>query len=204
MGLYMIEMKQTKTASKGIVIVLVVICIILVAGLGGAIVVSTSIINDKNNTISSLDTQISKLGSNVTNLQKQIALDNATVNSLVSNVTNLRDQLSIILNESSSIGDIVMRDPSAWVNRTVIVEGNDLGLVVFPPFENSPWNYELISGNQTIGVVLSTSVNVTAFWKSLQGFKSSEVIIYGVVVKGEITSIWEPSEVTYYIEGFVV
>ena len=200
----MIEMKQTKTASKGIVIVLVVICIILVAGLGGAIVVSTSIINDKNNTISSLDTQISKLGSNVTNLQKQIALDNATVNSLVSNITNLRDQLSIILNESSSIGDIVMRDPSAWVNRTVIVEGNDLGLVVFPPFENSPWNYELISGNQTIGVVLSTSVNVTAFWKSLQGFKSSEVIIYGVVVKGEITSIWEPSEVTYYIEGFVV
>jgi len=193
----MSETKETKTSRKGIVIVFGIICIILMAGMGGTIAFYTSIINDKNNTISSLNTQISDLKSNVTNLQKQITSDNTTINSLTSNVTNL-------LNGSTSLLDIVASDPSAWVNSTVTVEGV-LSLVFFPVSEYAPWNYGLSSGNQTIGVSMSASVNVTALWN--EGFNGSgDVRIYGVVEKGEITFTpgWGSPEVTYYIEAETV
>jgi hypothetical protein len=50
--------KEAKTARKSSVIALEIICIILVAALAGVIVAFTFIINDKNNTISLLDSQI--------------------------------------------------------------------------------------------------------------------------------------------------
>ena len=54
----MTEAKETKTARKGIVSGLGIICIILVACLGGVIVACTLIINGKDNTISLLNSQI--------------------------------------------------------------------------------------------------------------------------------------------------
>jgi hypothetical protein len=196
----MSEATEMKTSRKGVVVAaLGIICIILVACLGGAIATYTLIINDKNTTISSLKSQISQLNSKTTNLQNQIASDNSTIISLSSNVTNLKEELNSILNGSSSIGDIIMRDPSAWVNRTVIVEGILSGLLVFPTFEHSPWDYELSSDNLTIGVSLSANVNTSSFWNS-----SGSVRIYGVVEKGEITFTFGPSEVTYYIEAEAV
>jgi outer membrane murein-binding lipoprotein Lpp len=176
------ETKETKVPRKGIVIALGIMCIILVACLGGAIAAYTLEINDKNSTISSLSSKISQLNSNVTNLQ---------------------NQLNTILNGSSSIGDIIISDPSAWVNRMVIVQGV-LSLVFFPVLEHAPWNFELSSGNQTIGVYISSSINMSAFW-GMYNF-SGYVRIFGVVEKGDITFTGGvlPPEVTYYIQAETV
>src|SRR5208337_4792007 len=89
----MSETKERKIAGKNVPIALGIICIILVACLGSAIVAYTLMINDKNNTISSLNYQISQLNSTIANLQNQVASDNSTINSLTAQVANLQKQL---------------------------------------------------------------------------------------------------------------
>jgi hypothetical protein len=89
------ETKEPKIARKGVLIALGIICIILVACLGGVVAAYTLMINDKSNTISSLNYQISQLNSSVANLQKQVASDNSTIDSLTSQVRNLQDQLDL-------------------------------------------------------------------------------------------------------------
>ena len=79
--------------------------------------------------------------------------------------------------------DEIMNDPSAWVNRTVTVEGNFSGPVFFPPFEHSPWNYTLSSDDITVGVSLNTSVIAISGFDNFSG--STPVVIHGIVEKGE-------------------
>jgi cell division protein FtsL len=204
----MSETKETKTARKGIVITLGIICVILVACLGGVIAAYTYAISDKSNTISSLDTQISRLNSNVTNLQNQIASNNSTINSLTSNLTDLQEQLNSILNGSTSLLGIIANDPPAWVNKTVTVEGN-LGFARFWlgwTFLTN-WDFELSSGNQTIRVELNSS-QYEWFLDNFDkpGSGSVHVMIYGVVRRGEFYVINWPFNpfVTYYIEAQAV
>ena len=198
--------KETEVSRKGIVIALGIICVILVACLGGVITAYTFVMNDKNNMISSLDSQISELNSNVTNLQRQLTSDKTMIDSLTSNVTNLQEQLNSILNGSTSLLGIIASDPSVWVNRTVTVEGN-LGFASFFGllFVNSPWEFELSSGGQTIGVALNSS-QYDWFMNNFDkpGNGSAHVMIYGVVKRGEFYVINENPSVTYYIEAQAV
>jgi hypothetical protein len=85
----MSDTKEPKIARKGVLIALGITCIILVACLLGVVTAYTVMTNDKSNTISSLNYQISQLNSTVTNLQKQVASDNSTIDSLKSLVANL-------------------------------------------------------------------------------------------------------------------
>jgi cell division protein FtsL len=87
------ETKPKKMVNRSVAIALGIICIILVACLGGAVAVYTLMINDKSNTISSLDNQISQLNSSVANLKNQVTSENSTINSLTSQVANLQKQL---------------------------------------------------------------------------------------------------------------
>jgi len=80
-------------ARRGVLIAIGVICIILVACLAGVVAAYTLMINDKSNTISSLNNQISQLNSTIANLRSQVASENSTINSLTSQVTNLQKQL---------------------------------------------------------------------------------------------------------------
>jgi outer membrane murein-binding lipoprotein Lpp len=173
-------MNATKPAAKGMVFALGIICIILAACLAGVIMVYAFVISGKNSTISSLDTQISQLNSNVTNLQ---------------------NQLDSLLNGSSSTGEIIMSNPSLWVNSTVTVEGSLSGVLAFPAFESCPWNEVLSSGNLTIGVSTSNSANTT-LWNQSDPY----VRIQGLMKKGEITYTGNiiPPEVTYYVEAEVI
>lgn len=207
------KLSEKKFVGRAMAIALGIICTVLAASLVGAFAYYVPMINDKNTTISSLNSLASQLSTNattlqnllnslnlnLTNLQNQLASDNSTINSLSSNVTYLQKELNSILNWSSSVTDMVMSDPSPWENRTVIVEGG-LAIVAFPAFENSPWNLLLSFGNNTIGVVLNASVNMTSFWGS------AAVRIYGVVKKGEITFTGGilPPEITYYLEAEAV
>jgi hypothetical protein len=102
---------------------------------------------------------------------------------------------------------LITSNPAAWVNRTVIVEGNFFLAGIHPPFVYYPWNYQLSGGqlDGIIGVSLSASVNMSALGKSFwnqwnQGF--AVVRIHGVVKKGEIlyVDVAEGTD-TYYIEA---
>ena len=172
-------MDAMKPASKGMVIALGMICIILAACLAGVVVVCAFVISGKDSTVSSLDTKVSQLDSNVTNLQ---------------------NQLDSLLNGSLSSGEIIMSDPSPWVNSTVTVEGSLSGVLAFPAFESCPWNEELSSGNLTIGVYISNSART--FWNQSDPY----VRIQGLMMKGEITYTGNifPPEVTYYVEAEVI
>jgi len=174
------ETKEKRTFGRDLAVALGIVCIVLIASLSGVIVVYLSVVNDKDNTISSLKTQISQLNSSVTNLQ---------------------NQLNDLLNGPSSIEEIIMSNPSPWVNKTVTVEGSLSGVLAFPSFESSPWNMELNFGNLTIGVSLANNVD-TSLWNQTNQY----VRIQGMMKKGEITYTGNilPPEVTYYIEAEVI
>jgi cell division protein FtsL len=224
-----------KMVRRSVAVAIGIVCILLIAGLVGAMAYYTMAINNKDNSISSLnvqisskDSQISQQNANLTNLQNQINqlqawlagnetllnraetwLDgnvtyfNSQISSLNSQIANLTNQLNSLVNGTETSLSIIVSNPSAWVNKTVTVEGT-LSPVVFLSFEYAPWGYELGSGTQTFGVSISTSVNMSAFWNMFNF--SGYARIYGVVEKGEITFTtgWGPPEVTYYIEAETV
>jgi hypothetical protein len=103
--------------------------------------------------------------------------------------------------------DMVLSDPSVWVNRTVIVEGDLSGLLVFPAFESSPWDNELFIGSQSIGV----SIGGAKFVNSSGAITSEQILndyglvtVYGVVEKGIFYDSWSGNSVTYYIAAEIV
>ncbi len=195
------ETKPKKMVRRSVAFALGIICIILISGLVGAFAYYhyTPIINDKDNTVSSLNAEISQLNSSLSILQEQVGADNLTINSLKANITNLQDQLNGLLNVTVITVGTITSNPSTWVDRTVIVEGS-LGMVYFPVLEHAPWSYELSSGGQTIGVSLSANVNQSSL------NNPASVRIYGVVEKGLITTTGDvpPPEVTYYIVALAV
>ncbi len=85
--------KEPKTVGKGVIVALGIICIILVACLGGVVAAYTLMMSDRSNTISSLNNQVSQLNSTVASLQGQVVSENSTINSLTSQVANLQKQL---------------------------------------------------------------------------------------------------------------
>jgi DNA-binding HxlR family transcriptional regulator len=199
--------RLTRFFGRTTVIALGIMCIVLAATVIGTFAYYAPLTNDKNNTISSLNTLISQLDINITDLQNEL-------NALNQNMTNLQNQLSFdnftlttlqtrlddILNLSSSMTETVMNDPYAWENKTVIIIGSlALALPMILPYKESlPYGYELSFGNYTIGVSINDASlsNLTLFPLSA----SIPVMIYGTVVKGEIYWTGLPSEVTYYID----
>jgi uncharacterized coiled-coil protein SlyX len=104
------ETKPKKRVRRSFAVALGIICILLIAGLGGAMAYYVMTINDKdnqinsakntinqlnatiadqNNTISSLNSQISQLSANVSNLQNQVTSLNSTISLLTSNLTSV-------------------------------------------------------------------------------------------------------------------
>jgi hypothetical protein len=96
----------------------------------------------------------------------------------------------------TSINEIVS-NPSAWVNRTVVVEGNLSGPMFFMASEYSPYEYELGSESAKIGIS----------WSGDNWTKNSvAVTIYGVVREGmDINSLavnqTPITTIVYYIEA---
>jgi hypothetical protein len=104
------------------------------------------------------------------------------------------------LQQATSVDEIVS-NPSAWLNRTVLVEGNLSGprLLRQSPTNHSellfsPWQYNLSSTSASIGVFWSTGV-------ALNG--SVVVEVYGVVRKVTVMESIDPPKATivYYIEA---
>jgi hypothetical protein len=100
------ETKGRKIALKGLLIALGIICIILASGLVGALAYYVSLVNDKNITISSLNSQISELENQLTSDNSTVASDNATIANLQNQVTGLQTQVNEFLNEN----DFILKD----------------------------------------------------------------------------------------------
>jgi uncharacterized coiled-coil protein SlyX len=113
----MSETEETKTAGKGVIIALGIICVILVVSLFGVIAYYTITIRNKeselnsaniainqlNATIARQNDTIDALNTTVTNLQKQVALDNSTL-------TKLQNQIASDNRTITSLGARVLID----------------------------------------------------------------------------------------------
>jgi hypothetical protein len=133
-----------KVAGRAFAIAVGLICIVLAATLVGAFAYYVPLVDSKNNTISSLNSQVSYLqnqaifdNATLTNLQKQIHSLQSQIVELQNNVssdnvtiTNLQDQLNLTSQFVNLTGAVYVTvaelnlDPSSWVNKTVFVEGN--------------------------------------------------------------------------------
>jgi phage shock protein E len=95
-GFRMNETKPTKMApgrvvGKNVAIMLGIICILLIAGLGGAIAYYTMTINNRDNELNRLNTEVSELNATVDQLNKTLTEQNDTINSLNAELQMARD-----------------------------------------------------------------------------------------------------------------
>jgi hypothetical protein len=68
------KMSEKKKVDRNIAITLGIVCIILIAGMGGLTAFYTSIVSDRDNTVSSLESQIANLEDQVGNLRNIVDL----------------------------------------------------------------------------------------------------------------------------------
>jgi DNA-binding transcriptional ArsR family regulator/outer membrane murein-binding lipoprotein Lpp len=172
----------TKIVRRTTAIALGIICIVLVAGLLGTV----AVLNGANSKIASL--------------QSQITSDNATINSLASNVTDLQEKLDSFKNATSSVGDDFISDPSAWVNKTVVVEGSIEPAYSY--FAAWPWNYELSSSGTFIGI--SWQGNNDFLFNGTNWVNTGvNVLVAGVVTEGQVTYLMNGNHTynAYFIEA---
>jgi hypothetical protein len=226
------ETKERKVVGKSIVIVLGIACMILVASLVGAFAYYVPMVNSKNSTISSLNSQIANLqnqtasdnltmvdlqnqidslqsqiaqlqenassqNATIANLQNQLASDNSTIYSSMSNITTLQNMLSSFSNETAWVSlDEVWTYPNylKYVNRTIAVEGNLTGPLVYIPENMPPWSYEWVNPDGT----LHHDFGVSGIGGTLN---STHVIVIGVVKEGRRAGGDIPPEIVYYIEA---
>ena len=96
-------MSEKKMVTRNVAVSIGIICIILAACLTGAFAYYLPAVNDKNSTISSLNSQIA-------DVRNQIQLDNSTINSLNSQLAELENQLasnnSLIASDNATIANL--------------------------------------------------------------------------------------------------
>jgi len=89
--------------------------------------------------------------------------------------------------------DEIVLNPSAWVNKTVVVEGRLTGSFGHVPEGAPPYDYELSSNGTTIGV-FGNNTDID--------YDSVSVRVYGVVRWGRRAGgLTYPSLGVYYIEA---
>jgi hypothetical protein len=186
-------MSEKKVVRRSVAVGLGMICVVVVAGLVGAFAYYhyTPIINDKDNTISSLNTEISQLNSTILSLQEQVGADNLTIN-----------YLKTILNGTITPLGIITSNPSVWVNTTVLVQGTLTEL----PFEAyiawqipPPWNYWLNSSNGIAKIGVQSGVRALCSVP----LNSSQNQIFGIVRQG-IENLNGTNIAVFYIEALTV
>jgi hypothetical protein len=117
------ETKPKKIAGRGVAIALGIVCILLIASLGGTLAYFSVTIHNKENELASANGTISQLNTNVTNLQNQ---NNQLQTWLVGNLT-LLDQTETWLNGNVTAYNrvqfdvrsmhVVSENSTVWVNN---------------------------------------------------------------------------------------
>lgn len=99
--------------------------------------------------------------------------------------------ISPLVEDNVSVGEI-LQNPSAWVNKEVVVQGNLSGFFGYIP-EAMDWPYKLTSDGWTIGVAHD----------SLGDLSSASARVYGVVRERRAPALGDPfwGGGSYYIEA---
>jgi hypothetical protein len=101
----------------------------------------------------------------------------------------------------TSIGEI-NSNPSAWVNKMVVVEGKLCGPMVFIPEAMPPWNYKLFGSNETIETIgEKETVNIGVLWNGKGDYNMENTRVVGVVREGRWVYLYGERPVCYYIEA---
>jgi hypothetical protein len=85
-----------KVVSRTLAIVLGVVCIVLASGLVGLIINYTSIINGKDNTITTLNSQITSQTNKISSLSSQLSRNITLISQLDSQITDLTSQKNML------------------------------------------------------------------------------------------------------------
>ena len=193
-------MSEKKMVSRNVAIALGIICILLIAITAYFSVTGISAQNSYNNLQNQNNQLRTWLNGNETLLnQTQTWLDdnvttyNSQINSLDSQVANLQNILNGLTNGTGIPLDIIVNNSSAWVNKTVLVQGTLTAINVIVLGGAPPWNYFLVSRNgiDQIGV----------FWEDDGLPEVSQVQIYGVVKQGIWTNQFRGNTTVFYIEA---
>ena len=169
----MSETKERKVAGKSVVIVLGIACMILVGSLIGVFAYYVPMVDSKDITISSLNSQIA-------NLQNQTASDNASISNLQNQIDSLRSQIAQLQENASSQNETIadLQNQLASDNSTI---------------------YSLMSNITTLQEMLSNLSNETAWvsWDELEVELYSNNLTYlnrTVAAEGNLTGplAWIP------------
>jgi predicted PurR-regulated permease PerM len=122
------KVSEKKVIGRNVAIALGIICIILAVGLVGAIAVYTPMINDKNNTIDSLNSEVTSRDNTIASLNSQIITKNNTISSLNSQIASEDNtiasdnlQISSLNSQVSSLTDTVnLANSMTWVNDQTV------------------------------------------------------------------------------------
>jgi CTP synthase (UTP-ammonia lyase) len=158
-------MSEKKMVRRSVVIALAIACSVLVVGLAGTFAYYIPVMNEKDNMVSSLNTQISQLNSNATNLKNQLNNLTDILNLNKSTVwvrgktVNLWDQYEPVYEGTVTFaGYIAVQVSTIWINATVEVRYSCQGL-------NYDNKIKLLSqgGTATFPVLPSSNIQVFAF-----------------------------------------
>ena len=177
-------MGEKRMVSKNVAIALGIICIVLIAVSVVEIAYYTSIVDDKVNTIYSLNTQISQLNSNITSLQNMVGNMTDILNLQESTVWVSGETIDLMKTipyqeNASYAGYIVAQVSSSQSNETVVItrySSNGLnydnrvnvgsgGTAIFPVLPSS--NIQIIFGNlnpQDIDISRYATIALTYYY----------------------------------------
>jgi len=116
------ETKSKKMVRRSVAIALGIVCIVLIAGFGGAMLYTATLFNDKNNQIDSLITQISSIDSQISQLNTQISVLNSTISSLNFQISQLNATVLNLLNQSEPYihSQLLQNIPTIITNNSVL------------------------------------------------------------------------------------
>jgi len=175
------EAKSTKTTPRKVVgrnvaIILGIICVLLIASLGGAMAYYTMTINNKDNNLNTLNSEVSGLNATVNQLNTAITEQNNTINTLNATVNQLN---ATIIEQNSTINtlntELEMAHDGNVTAQTAyeIVSGGALVVDVRTPDE-----YDIMHINNSINIPWYNITDFATRLAPLAGKQNDEILVY--------------------------
>jgi rhodanese-related sulfurtransferase len=156
-----IKTKPEKAVGKNVAII-GVICILLIASLGGAIAYYTMTINSKDNELNSLSSEISELNSTLSQLNSTLDQFNATITEQINTINSLNAELQMARD-----GDVSAQTAYEIVNSGVLVVD-----------VRTPSEYNIMHVNNSINIPWYNSTDFATRLAPLVGKQNNQILLY--------------------------
>lgn len=204
------ETKPKRMVNRSVAITLGIVCIVLViVSLVGAFAYYTPIINEKDNTISSLNSQVASLNTRISDqsntissLNSQISSLNSQISSLNTQATNEQSQLANLQSQLNSLQlqytNLQSQNTNLQANYSQLMNEYQQALAKIPSDKGitidginySAGNTGSVTGVavRNLGVNAVTVVSLKLYWNT-EGVLSSSVSVNVVIPANSTTSI---------------